>query len=515
MVADVRSMTAEMKGMVEDIRRRTQYTDRSSEVKHLVDELGGYDAVANSDAKLDEVVKHLDSGQQIEIAVLKKQAHAGLMALEAAQEQGAHRLVKHTDMRTFWRMCFKGLPKVDWEVWWEAFPSQLMAVVPDKAVVEQVTSLLSTEADLWQFQKAVEKNDGETISVKEVNDTFPSYMSIPKAVGRALGLREDGASEATAISGSPEAEVLYRESLASACLESQGKEEPKTLKDAPTMYSGQVQPSAARHPKMAVEEVAAEIPPMETGPCICEAGRLVNLGGRPVPKHCRPACNVKNPVGEEEGMPGTQFGWALQQQLQGGRVMNGRLADKVEVQPPDLRFRLVLGKQLLATISINNPLERRVAFKILIKAPKKYVVRPSGIAEAHSQVNVQVIMQAQQEYPPDFQNCRDKFKIQVTPLESMETLNKDTFNKEMRTDMWEHLLCVIMESPAALPSRVKQEQKDLHQELGEGEFVLRATAEPLPIIHDGRPRWQNEVQVSCSIAFLKHSLFPSVVCNYR
>ncbi|KAF5826263.1 hypothetical protein DUNSADRAFT_3875, partial [Dunaliella salina] len=90
LVTDVQSMTAEMKGMVEDIRRRTQYTDRSSEVKHLVVELGGYDAVASSDAKLDEVVKHLDSGRQIEIAVLKKQARAGLMALEAAQEEGVH-----------------------------------------------------------------------------------------------------------------------------------------------------------------------------------------------------------------------------------------------------------------------------------------------------------------------------------------------------------------------------------------------------------------------------------------
>ncbi|KAF5836971.1 PapD-like protein [Dunaliella salina] len=135
----------------------------------------------------------------------------------------------------------------------------------------------------------------------------------------------------------------------------------------------------------------------------------------------------------------------------------GGLADRVEVQPPDLRFRLVLGKQLLATISINNPLDNRVAFKIKTTAPKKYVVRPSsGIAEAHSQVNVQVIMQAQKEYPPDFQNCRDKFMIQVTPLESEETLDKDTFNKEVRRDMQEHRLRVIMESPAAPPSPVPE-----------------------------------------------------------
>ncbi|KAF5840556.1 hypothetical protein DUNSADRAFT_16354 [Dunaliella salina] len=250
MVTNVQSMTAEMRGMVEDIRSRAKYTDRSSEVKHLVDELGGYDAVANSDAKLDEVVKHLDSGQQIEIAALKKQARAGLMALEAAQQEGVHSLVKHTDMRTFWRKCFKGLPKVDWEVWWEAFPSQLMVVVQDKAVVEQVTARLSTEADLRRFQKFVGKDDNATISVKEVNDTFPSYMNIPKAVDRALGLQEDGVSEATAISGSPEAGVLYRESLASACLESQGKEEPKASQDALAMYSKQGQVAQGQQSSM-------------------------------------------------------------------------------------------------------------------------------------------------------------------------------------------------------------------------------------------------------------------------
>lgn len=124
---------------------------------------------------------------------------------------------------------------------------------------------------------------------------------------------------------------------------------------------------------------------------------------------------------------------------------------------PPSACRLVLNKQLLATICITNPLDTRVAFKIKTTAPKKYVVRPSsGIAEPRSQVNVQVIMQAQKEYPPDFQNCRDKFMIQVTSLAEGETLDKDTFNKETRRDMQEHRLRVIMESPAAPPSPVPE-----------------------------------------------------------
>ena len=133
--------------------------------------------------------------------------------------------------------------------------------------------------------------------------------------------------------------------------------------------------------------------------------------------------------------------------------------------------RLQLGKQLLATISISNPLPSRVAFKIKTTAPKKYVVRPSsGIAEAGSNVSVQVIMQAQKEYPSDFQNCRDKFMIQVTPLSEGEAIDKDTFNKDTRQELQEHRLRVVMEGPAAPPSPVPEANE------GDGEENFRPAA---------------------------------------
>lgn len=63
----------------------------------------------------------------------------------------------------------------------------------------------------------------------------------------------------------------------------------------------------------------------------------------------------------------------------------------VDVSPPDLKFKFVLNKQLLATIVINNNSDSRLAFKIKTTAPKKYVVRPSsGIAEAKGPVTIQV-----------------------------------------------------------------------------------------------------------------------------
>jgi len=98
-----------------------------------------------------------------------------------------------------------------------------------------------------------------------------------------------------------------------------------------------------------------------------------------------------------------------------------------------------------------------VAFNIKTTAPKKYVVRPSsGIAEAGSNVSLQVIMQAQKEYPSE--DCRDKFMIQVTPLKSWEEIDSATFDRNTRRDLHEHRLRVVMEEgPAAdSPSPVRQ-----------------------------------------------------------
>lgn len=139
-------------------------------------------------------------------------------------------------------------------------------------------------------------------------------------------------------------------------------------------------------------------------------------------------------------------------------------ASQVTVSPSDLKFKFALNRQLLATISVNNPLEQRVAFKIKTTAPKKYVVRPSsGVADARSSISVQVIMQAQKEAPQDYANCRDKFMIQVTPLAEGEAIDKDTFNKDVRRELQEHRLRVLMEGPAAPPSPVPETNE------GEGE----------------------------------------------
>ncbi|KAF5837465.1 hypothetical protein DUNSADRAFT_4381 [Dunaliella salina] len=201
MTSEVLNMSTEMKSMLEQVRSQTPYTDCSSEIKRMVDELGGIEAVLSSEAKMDQVINHLDAGQQITIAVLKNQVQAAFLAAAAGKDEGVHTLIRHTDMRTFWKQFFKGLPKVDWDIWWSAFPNRLVEVVQDKAVVEQVMARLSKDADLQRFQEFAEKADPETVSVREVELAFPYGVSIPEALDRAFGVHDESGSEATAISG--------------------------------------------------------------------------------------------------------------------------------------------------------------------------------------------------------------------------------------------------------------------------------------------------------------------------
>ena len=69
------------------------------------------------------------------------------------------------------------------------------------------------------------------------------------------------------------------------------------------------------------------------------------------------------------------------------------------VHRPYCRFEL--RKNVPCTLTLQNPTGERVAFKVKTTSPKKYCVRPSsGFVEPGSSKEVQVIMQAQREYPP-------------------------------------------------------------------------------------------------------------------
>jgi hypothetical protein len=83
-------------------------------------------------------------------------------------------------------------------------------------------------------------------------------------------------------------------------------------------------------------------------------------------------------------------------------------------------------------MTLQNPSDARIAFKVKTTSPKKYSVRPSsGIVEPGSSKEVQVIMQPQKEMPASFAECKDKFLVQCI------SLGLDSSIKETSSDMFD------------------------------------------------------------------------------
>lgn len=71
--------------------------------------------------------------------------------------------------------------------------------------------------------------------------------------------------------------------------------------------------------------------------------------------------------------------------------------------PPLVARRFELKKSIPVALTLSNPTDQRVAFKVKTTAPKKYCVKPSnGFVEPGSTRDVQVVMQPQREYPASF-----------------------------------------------------------------------------------------------------------------
>ena len=125
----------------------------------------------------------------------------------------------------------------------------------------------------------------------------------------------------------------------------------------------------------------------------------------------------------------------------------------LNISPADLRLRFELRKPIPATLTLHNPTEDRVAFKVMTTSPKKYFVRPSsGIVEAGAKREVQVIMQAQREYPPNMSDCEDKFRVQAIKIDlSVREVTNDTFDTTKAADIRHQKLRVVLVGPPKPP----------------------------------------------------------------
>ncbi|KAI7842517.1 hypothetical protein COHA_003871 [Chlorella ohadii] len=129
------------------------------------------------------------------------------------------------------------------------------------------------------------------------------------------------------------------------------------------------------------------------------------------------------------------------------------------VGPTELKFRFELRKNVPCTLTLQNPTGERVAFKVKTTSPKKYCVRPSsGIVEPGSSKEVQVIMQAQREYPPSLADCKDKFLVQCVKLGASDAkeVTPDMFDATKQRDIRQTKLRVVLVGPPKPPSPVPE-----------------------------------------------------------
>ncbi len=92
----------------------------------------------------------------------------------------------------------------------------------------------------------------------------------------------------------------------------------------------------------------------------------------------------------------------------------------------------------------------QVAFKVKTTSPKKYCVRPSsGIIEPGSSKDVQVIMQAQREFPPSLEDVTDKFLVQYTAAPGAREVGPNTFDTSSNNNIKQTKLRVVLVSDPA------------------------------------------------------------------
>jgi len=132
------------------------------------------------------------------------------------------------------------------------------------------------------------------------------------------------------------------------------------------------------------------------------------------------------------------------------------MADGLKITPEkELAFRFELKKTIPTTIKITNSGKEETAFKVKTTAPKKYCVKPNtGFVRPGETQMIQVIMQAQREWPADISGCKDKFLVQTTPSKGNADF-AELFAKG-KADITESKLRVVYSQPAPPPSPVPE-----------------------------------------------------------
>ncbi|KAG2201490.1 hypothetical protein INT46_010106, partial [Mucor plumbeus] len=127
-----------------------------------------------------------------------------------------------------------------------------------------------------------------------------------------------------------------------------------------------------------------------------------------------------------------------------------------------ISFERPLTRVVKQSVTIQNPNDKPIAFKVKTTAPKLYCVRPnSDIIPPNGSIDVQIMLQAQREEPPFDVKCRDKFLILSTfvnsKTEDMDISKLWSYVEENeKSSIHQHKLrCVYVQSGANVDPQPK------------------------------------------------------------
>lgn len=167
----------------------------------------------------------------------------------------------------------------------------------------------------------------------------------------------------------------------------------------------------------------------------------------------------------------------------------------LQIDPTELTFRFELRKIIPVTLSLHNPTGDRIAFKVKTTNPKKYCVRPSsGFVDPQTTKDVQVIMQAQREYPANMADCKDKFLVQWVNLPAhIQEITAETFDTTVNKDVRQARLRVNLIGPPKPPSPVPEGTEEEASPL-KNNFQNSMPANTGAMNYDERSRLQQQIQ---------------------
>lgn len=115
----------------------------------------------------------------------------------------------------------------------------------------------------------------------------------------------------------------------------------------------------------------------------------------------------------------------------------------------ELKFTGPFSSPVTSYITLTNPSEKRVCFKIKTTAPKQYCVRPnSGVLDAKSNVEIAVSLQPQTSDFPTHENSKHKFMVQTmfAPDGEFEFDHDKTFKETNPENLMDSKLKCVFES---------------------------------------------------------------------